>query len=190
MRNLLKCIGLSLLVVSLVACDGKSESEKSDAHTQSGLSLLAGKVTFAIPPEMHDITETQGALFKNLLGTSAKNVAVIHVYSDSTGQRVIALTQMTKNSVSMSESARQFISTMSINIPKLQVLTDKSFTINNHQMRRIDMRYRLYNQPLFQSSLITQVNGSLITLQITLAGDNLRNMQSEVDDLFTGLQIK
>lgn len=190
MRNLLKYIGLGLLVVSLVACDGKGESEKSDAQKQPALSLLDGKVTFAIPPEMHDITDTQGPFFKDLLGASAKNIAVIHVYSDSTGQKVIALTQMTKNSVSMTESARQFISTMSMNIPKLQVLTDKSFTINNHQMRRIDMRYRLYNQPLFQSSLITQVNGSLITLQITLAGDNLRDMHSEVDDLFTGLQIE
>lgn len=189
MRNLLKYIGLGLLVVSLVAC-GKSESEKPDAQNQPGLSLLAGKVTFAIPPEMNDITEAQGALFKNLLGPGAKNVAEIYVYSDSTGQKVIVLTQMTKNSVSTSDSARQLISAMSLNIPKLQVLTDKSFTVNNQHMRRIDMRYRLYNQPLFQSSLLTQVNGSLITLQITLAGDNLRDLQSEADDLFNGLHIE
>lgn len=84
MRNLVKYVGIGLLVMGLAACDNndtnapaEGTSTESNATGQP-VSLLDGKLTFSLPADM---TDQSGKL-----GTQANNM---HVYSDATGQKAV-----------------------------------------------------------------------------------------------------
>lgn len=84
MRNLVKYVGIGLLVMGLAACDNNDTnapaagtSTESNATGQP-VSLLDGKLTFSLPADM---TDQSGKL-----GTQANNM---HVYSDATGQKAV-----------------------------------------------------------------------------------------------------
>lgn len=91
MRNLVKYVGIGLLVMGLAACDNsdtKAPAEGTAAESNAtGLpvSLLDGKLSFSLPADM---TDQSGKL-----GTQANNM---HVYSDATGQKaVIVIVEIT-----------------------------------------------------------------------------------------------
>jgi hypothetical protein len=84
MRNLVKYVGIGLLVVGLAACDNsdtKTPAQGASAEsnaTGQPVSLLDGKLSFSLPADM---TDQSGKL-----GTQANNM---HVYSDATGQKAV-----------------------------------------------------------------------------------------------------
>lgn len=84
MRNLVKYVGIGLLVMGLAACDNsdtKAPAEGAAAEssaTGQPVSLLDGKLSFSLPADM---TDQSGKL-----GTRANNM---HVYSDATGQKAV-----------------------------------------------------------------------------------------------------
>lgn len=84
MRNLVKYVGIGLLVMGLAACDDKDTNAstegtvaESNAAGQS-VNLLDGKLSFQLPADM---TDQSGKL-----GTQANNM---HVYSDASGQKAV-----------------------------------------------------------------------------------------------------
>ena len=84
MRNLVKYVGIGLLVMGLAACDNSDSkaptvgaAAESNASGQA-ISLLDGKLSFTLPAGMADQS--------GKLGTQANNM---HVYSDATGQKAI-----------------------------------------------------------------------------------------------------
>ncbi|PLL42869.1 hypothetical protein CWN50_06385, partial [Klebsiella michiganensis] len=84
MRNLVKYVGIGLLVVGLAACDNSdTKTPTAGAAAESNasgqpISLLDGKLSFSLPAGM---TDQSGKL-----GTQANNM---HVYSDATGQKAV-----------------------------------------------------------------------------------------------------
>lgn len=82
MRNLVKYVGIGLLVMGLAACDNSDSkaptvgaAAESNASGQA-ISLLDGKLSFTLPAGMADQS--------GKLGTRANNM---HVYSDATGRK-------------------------------------------------------------------------------------------------------
>ena len=84
MRNLVKYVGIGLLVMGLAACDNSdTKTPTAGAAAESNasgqpISLLDGKLSFSLPAGM---TDQSGKL-----GTQANNM---HVYSDATGQKAV-----------------------------------------------------------------------------------------------------
>lgn len=84
MRNLVKYVGIGLLVMGLAACDNSdSKAPTVGAAAESNtsgqaISLLDGKLSFTLPAGMADQS--------GKLGTQANNM---HVYSDATGQKAV-----------------------------------------------------------------------------------------------------
>ena len=84
MRNLVKYVGIGLLVVGLAACDNsdtKTPAQGASAEsnaTGQPVNLMDGKLSFSLPADM---TDQSGKL-----GTQANNM---HVYSDATGQKAV-----------------------------------------------------------------------------------------------------
>jgi hypothetical protein len=83
MRNLVKYVGIGLLVVGLAACDNSDTKTPARARPRNNatgqpVSLLDGKLSFSLPADM---TDQSGKL-----GTQANNM---HVYSDATGQKAV-----------------------------------------------------------------------------------------------------
>ncbi len=82
MRNLVKYVGIGLLVVGLAACDNsdtKTPAQGASAEsnaTGQPVNLMDGKLSFSLPADM---TDQSGKL-----GTQANNM---HVYSDATGRK-------------------------------------------------------------------------------------------------------
>ena len=78
MRNLLKYAGIGLLVVGLAACDGKDDKAAADdngtssSQSSQNVTLMDGKLSFALPAGMSDQS--------GKLGTQANNM---HVYADA-----------------------------------------------------------------------------------------------------------
>lgn len=86
MRNLVKYVGIGLLVMGLAACDDKdtnatAESTVAESNaTANTVNLLDGKLSFSLPADM---TDQSGKL-----GTQANNM---HVWSDATGQKAVII---------------------------------------------------------------------------------------------------
>ena len=85
MRNLVKYVGIGLLVMGLAACDNSDTktptagaAAESNASGQT-ISLLDGKLSFSLPAGM---TDQSGKL-----GTQANNM---HVYSDVTVSVIVS----------------------------------------------------------------------------------------------------
>ena len=83
MRNLVKYVGIGLLVMGLAACDDKDTNATAQGSvaesnaTGNPVNLLDGKLSFSLPADM---TDQSGKL-----GTQANNM---HVWSDATGQKI------------------------------------------------------------------------------------------------------
>ncbi len=84
MRNLVKYVGIGLLVMGLAACDDKDTNATAQGSvaesnaTGNPVNLLDGKLSFSLPADM---TDQSGKL-----GTQANNM---HVWSDATGQKAV-----------------------------------------------------------------------------------------------------
>ncbi len=81
MRNLVKYVGIGLLVMGLAACDDKdtnatAQGSVAESNTGNPVNLLDGKLSFTLPADM---TDQSGKL-----GTQANNM---HVWSDATGKK-------------------------------------------------------------------------------------------------------
>ena len=95
MRNLVKYVGIGLLVMGLAACDDKDTNATAQGSvaesnaTGNPVNLLDGKLSFSLPADM---TDQSGKL-----GTQANNM---HVWSDATGQKaVIVIMAITRKKI-------------------------------------------------------------------------------------------
>lgn len=83
MRNLVKYAGIGLLVLGLAACDQKKDDAANDngasaSQSAQTVTLMDGKLSFALPPGMSDKS--------GKLGSQSTNM---HVYADESGARAI-----------------------------------------------------------------------------------------------------
>ncbi len=181
MRTLVKYAGMALLVVGLAACDGKSNSATVDSSSQSNpdVTLMDGKLSFTLPAGMSDKS--------GKLGTQSNNM---HVYADDSGQRAMIVIEGSNTSEDLKVLADRMEEQQRKRDPQLQVVTNKSLTLNGLPAQQLDSVISANNQSSWSSVVLAKVDGKLLTLQITLPADNQQQAQNDAQTIINTLQLK
>ncbi|MDJ1653707.1 MULTISPECIES: DcrB family lipoprotein [Raoultella] len=185
MRNLVKYVGIGLLVVGLAACDNsdsKAPTEGAAAESNASgqtVSLLDGKLSFSLPAGM---TDQSGKL-----GTQANNM---HVYSDVTGQKAVIVIVGDSTTEELPVLAQRLEEQQRSRDPQLQVVTNKSVEIKGHTLQQLDSIISAKGQTAWSSVLLGKVDDKLLTLQITLPADNQQQAQTAAENIINTLTIQ
>ena len=133
MRNLVKYVGIGLLVMGLAACDNSdSKTPVQGAAAQSNasgqpVSLLDGKLSFSLPADM---TDQSGKL-----GTQANNM---HVYSDATGQKAVIVIVGDDTQEDLATLTKRLEEQQRNRDPQLQVVTNKAIEVKGQKLQQLD----------------------------------------------------
>ncbi|MDM2971713.1 DcrB family lipoprotein [Citrobacter sp. CK198] len=185
MRNLVKYVGIGLLVMGLAACDNndanapaEGTSTESNATGQP-VSLLDGKLTFSLPADM---TDQSGKL-----GTQANNM---HVYSDATGQKAVIVIVGDNTNEDLAVLAKRLEDQQRSRDPQLQVVTNKAIELKGHTLQQLDSIISAKGQTAYSSVLLGKVDNQLLTLQITLPADDQQKAQTAAENIINTLVIQ
>jgi len=185
MRNLVKYVGIGLLVLGLAACDNNDSSKpaqgsasESNAAAQK-VTLLDGKLSFSLPADM---TDQSGKL-----GTQANNM---HVYSDATGQKAVIVIVGDDATEGMDVLAKRLEDQQRSRDPQLQVVTNKSIEVKGHTLQQLDSIISAKGQTAYSSVVLGKVDNKLLTLQITLPADNQQKAQATAENIINTLEVK
>ena len=184
MRNLVKYVGIGLLVVGLAACDNSDTKASAQAApaassaTGQPISLLEGKLTFSLPADM---TDQSGKL-----GTQANNM---HVYSDASGQKAMIVIVGDNTSEELSVLAKRLEDQQRSRDPQLQVVTNKSIEIKGHTLQQLDSITSAKGQTAYSSVVLGKIDNQLLTLQVTLPADNQQEAQTTAENIINTIAI-
>ncbi|PQX98587.1 hypothetical protein C5930_06095 [Cronobacter sakazakii] len=185
MRNLVKYVGIGLLVMGLAACDNKDSNAPASAGASQSeasgqpVSLLDGKLSFSLPSDM---TDQSGKV-----GTQANNM---HVYSDQTGQKAVIVIVGEKSQESLAVLAKRLEDQQRARDPQLQVVTNKVIEIKGQKMQQLDTVISAKGQTAYSSVVLGNVDDKLLTLQITLPADNQQQAQSTAENIINTIVVK
>ncbi|ELQ6064305.1 DcrB family lipoprotein [Cronobacter sakazakii] len=185
MRNLVKYVGIGLLVMGLAACDNKDSNAPASAGASQSeasgqpVSLLDGKLSFSLPSDM---TDQSGKV-----GTQANNM---HVYSDQTGQKAVIVIVGEKSQESLEVLAKRLEDQQRARDPQLQVVTNKAIEIKGQKMQQLDTVISAKGQTAYSSVVLGNVDDKLLTLQITLPADNQQQAQSIAENIINTIVVK
>ncbi|EMH4164763.1 DcrB family lipoprotein [Pluralibacter gergoviae] len=185
MRNLVKYAGIGLLVIGLAACDNSdSKAPAQGAAAESNatgqpVSLLDGKLTFALPAGMSDQS--------GKLGTQANNM---HVYSDATGQKAVIVIMSGGTSEDLGTLASRLEDQQRARDPQLQVVTNKSIELKGQTLQQLDTIISAKGQTAYSSVVLGKVDNQLLTLQITLPADDQQKAQTAAENIINTIVIK
>ncbi|WP_297199877.1 DcrB family lipoprotein [uncultured Pluralibacter sp.] len=185
MRNLVKYAGIGLLVIGLAACDNSdSKAPAQGAAAESNatgqpVSLLDGKLTFALPAGMSDQS--------GKLGTQANNM---HVYSDATGQKAVIVIMSGGTSEDLGTLASSLEDQQRARDPQLQVVTNKSIELKGQTLQQLDTIISAKGQTAYSSVVLGKVDNQLLTLQITLPADDQQKAQTAAENIINTIVIK
>ncbi|EKK7714245.1 DcrB family lipoprotein [Cronobacter dublinensis] len=185
MRNLVKYVGIGLLVMGLAACDNKDSNAPASAGASQSeasgqpISLLDGKLSFSLPADM---TDQSGKL-----GTQANNM---HVYSDATGQKAVIVIVGQQSQESLEVLAKRLEDQQRARDPQLQVVTNKAIEVKGQKMQQLDTVISAKGQTAYSSVLLGNVDNQLLTLQITLPADNQQQAQSTAENIINTIVVK
>ena len=174
MRNLVKYVGIGLLVMGLAACDNSdSKAPTAGASAESNasgqpVSLLDGKQS-------------------GKRGTQANNM---HVYSDATGQKAVIVIVGDNTSEDLGVLAQRLEEQQRSRDPQLQVVTNKSIEIKGHTLQQLDSIISAKGQTAWSSVILGKVDDKLLTLQITLPADNQQQAQTAAENIINTLVIQ
>ena len=186
MRNLVKYVGIGLLVMGLAACDN-SDSKKTPAQGASAesnatgqpVTLLDGKLSFSLPADM---TDQSGKL-----GTQSNNM---HVYSDSTGQKAVIVIVGDDTQEGLDTLAKRLEDQQRNRDPQLQVVTNKSIELKGQKMQQLDSIISAKGQTAWSTVVLGKVDNKLLTLKVTLQADNQQQAQTAAENIVNTLVIK
>ncbi|MGK0602743.1 DcrB family lipoprotein [Yokenella regensburgei] len=185
MRNLVKYVGIGLLVMGLAACDNSDSktpvqgaSAESNAKSQP-VNLLDGKLSFTLPADM---TDQSGKL-----GTQANNM---HVYSDATGQKAVIVIVGDDTTEDLTVLAKRLEDQQRSRDPQLQVVTNKTLDVKGHQLQQLDTIISAKGQTAYSSVVLGKLDNKLLTLQVTLPADNQQQAQTAAESIINTLEIK
>ncbi|ELY3771002.1 DcrB family lipoprotein [Cronobacter dublinensis] len=185
MRNLVKYVGIGLLVMGLAACDNKDSNAPASAGASQSeasgqpISLLDGKLSFSLPADM---TDQSGKL-----GTQANNM---HVYSDATGQKAVIVIVGQQSQESLEVLAKRLEDQQRARDPQLQVVTNKAIEVKGQKMQQLDTVISAKGQTAYSSVLLGNVDNQLLTLQISLPADNQQQAQSTAENIINTIVVK
>lgn len=185
MRNLVKYVGIGLLVVGLAACDNsdtktpvQGAAAESNATGQP-VELMEGKLSFALPADM---TDQSGKL-----GTQANNM---HVYSDATGQKAVIVIVGDDSNEDLAVLAKRLEDQQRSRDPQLQVVTNKSIELKGRTLQQLDSIISAKGQTAYSSVVLGKVDGKLLTLQITLPAEDQQKAQTTAENIINTIVIK
>ena len=186
MRNLVKYVGIGLLVDGLAACDNsdtktptQGAAAESNASGQA-VSLLDGKLSFTLPAGMADQS--------GKLGTQANNM---HVYSDATGQKAVIVIVGDDTSEDLGVLAKRLEDQQRSRDPQLQVVTNKSVELKGHTAATAGQHHLCQKgQTAYSSVVLGKVDNKLLTMQITLPADNQQKAQTAAESIINTLVIQ
>ncbi|TNV20445.1 DUF1795 domain-containing protein [Buttiauxella sp. B2] len=184
MGNLVKYVGIGLLVLGLAACDNNDSKTATTPAAESSsasqpVSLLDGKISFALPADM---TDQSGKL-----GTQANNM---HVYSDATGQKAVIVIVGENTPEDLAALAKRLEDQQRIRDPQLQVVTNKAVEIKGHTLQQLDSIISAKGQTAYSSVILGKVDDQLLTMQITLPADNQQQAQTAAENIINTITIK
>jgi len=184
MRNLVKYVGIGLLVMGLSACDNSDSktpvqgaAAESNAAAQS-VKLLDGKLSFSLPADM---TDQSGKL-----GTQANDM---HVYSDATGQKAVIVIVGDNTDQDLGALASRLEEQQRSRDPQLQVVTNKSIELKGHTLQQLDSIISAKGQTAYSSVVLGKVDNKLLTLQITLPADDQQKAQATAENIINTIVI-
>ncbi len=184
MRNLVKYAGIGLLVLGLAACDQKKDdatdsNDPTASQSAQNVTLMDGKLSFSLPAGMSDKS--------GKLGNQTINM---HVYADETGARTIIVIAGDATSEGLDVLALRLEQQQRNRDPQLQVVSDKAIILRDQPAQRLDSVVSANNQTSWSSVILAKVDGKLLTLQITLPGDNQQQAQSDADSIVQSITLK
>ncbi|MDN5680357.1 MAG: DcrB family lipoprotein [Ewingella sp.] len=187
MRNLVKFAGMAVLIAGLAACDGntsdKAAADKgapaAAASTTVPVSLLDGKVTFALPQGMSDQS--------GKLGSQANNM---HVYADKTGQKAVIVILGDNTTESLEVLATRLQDQQRARDTNLQVVTNKSIQVNGQTLQQYDSIISSAGQQAYSSIILGKVDNHLLTIQISLPADNQQQAQTAAEAIINTLKVQ
>lgn len=185
MRNLVKYVGIGLLVMGLAACDN-SDSKKpvqgavaeSNASGQP-VTLLDGKLSFSLPADM---TDQSGKL-----GTQSNNM---HVYSDATGQKAVIVIVGDNTQEDLSVLAKRLEDQQRSRDPQLQVVTNRSIELKGQTLQQLDSVISAKGQTAWSSVVLGKIDNHLVTLQVTLPAENQQQAQTAAENIINTIVVK
>ena len=184
MRNLVKYVGIGLLVLGLAACDNNdtktpAQGAASESNaTGQPVTLLDGKVTFSLPADMSDQS--------GKLGTQANNM---HVYSDATGQKAVIVIAGDNTNEELPVLAKRLEEQQRSRDPQLQVVTNKSIEVKGHTLQQLDSIISAKGQTAWSSVVLGKVDGKLLTIQVTLPAENQQQAQTAAENIINTIVI-
>ncbi|CAX57275.1 DcrB family lipoprotein [Erwinia pyrifoliae] len=184
MRNLLKYAGIAVLVTGLAACDGNNDKAAdnqgvSSSQSAQNVTLMDGKLSFALPPGMSDKS--------GKLGTQANNM---HVYADESGQKAIIVIEGDSSNEGLDTLTERLEAQQRSRDPQLQVVTNKTISVKDHELQQLDSVISANNQSSWSSVVLGKIDGKLLTLQITLPADNQQQAQTEAESIINSITLK
>ena len=182
MRNLVKYVGIGLLVMGLAACDDKdtnATAQGSVAESNATVNLLDGKLSFSLPADM---TDQSGKL-----GTQANNM---HVWSDATGQKAVIVIMGDDPKEDLAVLAKRLEDQQRSRDPQLQVVTNKAIELKGHKMQQLDSIISAKGQTAYSSVILGNVGNQLLTMQITLPADDQQKAQTTAENIINTLVIQ
>lgn len=185
MRNLVKYVGIGLLVMGLAACDN-SDSKKpvQGAAAESNTSgqpvtLLDGKLSFSLPADM---TDQSGKL-----GTQSNNM---HVYSDATGQKAVIVIVGDNTQEDLSVLAKRLEDQQRSRDPQLQVVTNRAIELKGQTLQQLDSVISAKGQTAWSSVVLGKIDNHLVTLQVTLPAENQQQAQTAAENIINTIVVK
>ncbi|MCW0938125.1 DcrB family lipoprotein [Pantoea sp. RG18] len=184
MRNLVKYVGMGLLVLGLAACDQKKDEAANDngvsaSQSAQTVTLMDGKLSFSLPPGMSDKSGKLGSQTTNM-----------QVYADETGARAIIVIAGDPTNDGLDVLSQRMEQQQRNRDPQLQVVSNKSVTLKDQPAQQLDTVISANNQTSWSSVVLAKVDGKLVTLQITLPGDNQQQAQSDADNIVKSITLK
>ena len=185
MRKVAKYLGIGVLVIGLAACDNKNDQSAAgsgnaaQAQATNKVSLLDGKLAFALPGDMSDQS--------GKMGTQANNM---HVYADETGHKAVIVIIGDNTNESLDVLTQRMEEQQRSRDPDLQVITNKAITVNGAPLQQLDSIVSSGGKPAYSSVVFGKVNDHLMTMQVTLPADNQQQAQSSAEAIINSITIK
>ena len=140
---------------------------------------MDGKLSFALPPGMSDKS--------GKLGSQSTNM---HVYADESGARAIIVIAGDPTNEGLDVLSQRMEQQQRNRDPQLQVVSNKAVTLGGEPAQQLDTVISANNQTSWSSVVLAKVDGKLMTMQITLPGQNQQQAQSDAETVVKSIKLK
>ena len=121
------------------------------------------------------------------LGSQSTNM---HVYADESGARAIIVIAGDPTNEGLDVLSQRMEQQQRNRDPQLQVVSNKAVTLGGEPAQQLDTVISANNQTSWSSVVLAKVDGKLMTMQITLPGQNQQQAQSDAETVVKSIKLK